>query len=74
MSGHLDSAEWGPILYKDITTSTMDDARQAVTEGAGHGTVCAAGTQEGGRGRVALCCSRLFWRKAGLQRPIRRLS
>ncbi|PIE04356.1 MAG: biotin--[acetyl-CoA-carboxylase] ligase, partial [Spirochaetales bacterium] len=52
MSGHLDSAEWGPILYKDITTSTMDDARQALTEGGGHGTVCAAGTQESGRGRV----------------------
>ncbi len=40
------------ILYKDITVSTMDDARIAVEKGSGDWTVCMAGSQTGGRGRL----------------------
>jgi BirA family biotin operon repressor/biotin-[acetyl-CoA-carboxylase] ligase len=41
------------VLHKEITRSTMEDARAAVRTGSGHGTVCTASSQEEGRGRVA---------------------
>jgi len=40
------------ILHKDITTSTMKDARDALESGYGHGTVCSARSQTMGRGRI----------------------
>ena len=40
------------ILHTLRTESTMDDARSAVRSGAGHWTVCSAGSQSAGRGRV----------------------
>jgi BirA family biotin operon repressor/biotin-[acetyl-CoA-carboxylase] ligase len=40
------------FLYKQITNSTMEDAREALRNGYGHATVCSAGTQRKGRGRV----------------------
>jgi BirA family biotin operon repressor/biotin-[acetyl-CoA-carboxylase] ligase len=41
------------ILHKKLTVSTMKDARDALAEGYGHGTVCIADTQTGGRGRIS---------------------
>ncbi len=43
----------GPFFHKESTSSTMDDARDAVRSGHGHGTVCSADTQTAGRGRIA---------------------
>ncbi len=43
---------FGAVLFKKITASTMDDARDAVAQGACHGTVCMAETQSKGRGRI----------------------
>lgn len=44
----------GPFsyLYKEVTDSTMDDARLAVKSSLGSGTVCRAGRQLNGRGRM----------------------
>ncbi|MDF1567961.1 MAG: biotin--[acetyl-CoA-carboxylase] ligase [Spirochaetaceae bacterium] len=44
----------GPFsyLYKEVTDSTMDDARLAVKSSLGSGTVCRAGKQNSGRGRM----------------------
>ena len=39
-------------LHKPVTDSTMDDAKAALKKGYGHGTVCSAGTQRKGKGRV----------------------
>ena len=38
------------ILYKDITDSTNNDARQLAIEGAAHGSLVVADKQEAGRG------------------------
>lgn len=40
------------IFHREETVSTMDDAREAVGNGAGHWTVCTAGHQSAGRGRM----------------------
>lgn len=40
------------ILHKKYTSSTMDDAREALSQGYGHGTVCLADQQDAGRGRL----------------------
>jgi len=40
------------ILKKNITESTMLDAREALNSGFGHGTLCTAYRQTQGRGRV----------------------
>lgn len=42
----------GPFLHREETESTMDDARAALEAGRGHGTVCSAGRQRRGRGRL----------------------
>ncbi len=41
------------ILKKNITESTMLDAREALNSGFGHGTLCTACRQTRGRGRVS---------------------
>ncbi len=41
------------LFSRDVTNSTMEDARDALRSGSGHGTVCTALTQNNGRGRVA---------------------
>ncbi len=40
------------FFYKNVTESTMEDARNAVRSGSGHGTVCAAMRQNNGKCRV----------------------
>lgn len=42
-----------PILYKETTGSTMEDARRAAVEGYPSGSVCTADHQSAGRGRVS---------------------
>jgi len=41
-----------PVYYKAVTRSTMDDAQEAVSAGALHGTVCVSDVQRSGRGRL----------------------
>jgi len=41
------------VFYKAATESTMDDAREAVLLGHGHGTLCIALRQNSGRGRLS---------------------
>jgi len=43
---------WTP-LHRGISDSTMADAREALARGRGDGTVCTAGTQRRGRGRIS---------------------
>lgn len=40
------------LFNKNVTESTMEDARKAVRSGSGHGTVCTAARQTQGKGRV----------------------
>ena len=40
-----------PLVYEDETGSTNEDAQRLADEGAGHGTLVAAGRQTAGRGR-----------------------
>ena len=47
----LDNPFQAPVYYEDIVESTMTAIREI--EGAGHGTVLAAGFQSAGRGRIA---------------------
>ncbi|MDR1420164.1 MAG: biotin--[acetyl-CoA-carboxylase] ligase [Treponema sp.] len=39
-----------PVYYRDLVSSTMDEARVLAKDGAPHGTVASAGFQERGRG------------------------
>ena len=57
-TSRADPAEWttpwpgASVTYRDVTSSTMDDARLLADAGCPAGTVAAAGRQEKGRGRV----------------------
>lgn len=41
-----------PVYYRDVTGSTMDDAKKNASSGILHGTIYRAGFQEKGRGRI----------------------
>lgn len=40
------------VHHKDISESTMSDARSSINAGSGHGTVCTSRSQTQGRGRL----------------------
>ncbi len=41
-----------PVYYREVTGSTMDDAKNDASSGISHGTIYRAGFQEKGRGRI----------------------